>query len=203
VKKRETHRDDRFIHRNGTAAKLRDIILGGQDGIVNVLGNTLGVAAATGDMKITLIAGLAATFAESISMGAVAYTSTEAAKSYAKSLEQQEKHEIEKHPAEERAEIKKIFSRKGLRGLLLTRVVERITASKRRWLLTMMAEELHVSSETTKPLLSAIIVFLASLIGSLIPLIPYVFMSVKQSMFASVIICSFVLLACGGSQACR
>src|SRR3990167_5460969 len=56
--------------------KLRDIILGGQDGLVNVLGVTLGVAAASGDTRIVLAAGLAATFAESFSMAAVAYTSS-------------------------------------------------------------------------------------------------------------------------------
>lgn len=64
------------------AAKLHDIILGGQDGLVNVLGIVLGVAAATASTRIVLISGLAATFAESISMGAVAYTSTKAAKEY-------------------------------------------------------------------------------------------------------------------------
>ncbi len=55
---------------------LRDIILGGQDGLVNVLGVTLGVAAASGDTRIVLAGGLAATFAESFSMAAVAYTSS-------------------------------------------------------------------------------------------------------------------------------
>jgi hypothetical protein len=56
--------------------RLSDVILGGQDGLVNVLGVILGVAAATQDARILIAAGLAATFAESISMGAVAYTST-------------------------------------------------------------------------------------------------------------------------------
>ena len=49
-------------------SRLSDIILGGQDGLVNVLGVILGVAAATQDARIVIAAGLAATFAESISM---------------------------------------------------------------------------------------------------------------------------------------
>ena len=57
-------------------SSLADVILGGQDGLVNVLGIVLGVAAATSDPRIVLVAGLAATFAESVSMAAVAYTST-------------------------------------------------------------------------------------------------------------------------------
>src|SRR5258708_4638057 len=55
---------------------LRDVILGGQDGLVNILGICLGVSAATSDVQILIVAALAATFAESISMGAVAYTSS-------------------------------------------------------------------------------------------------------------------------------
>src|SRR6266705_5370640 len=59
---------------------LSDFILGSQDGLVNVLGVILGVAVASRNLAnpltIILAGGLAATFAESISMGAVAYTST-------------------------------------------------------------------------------------------------------------------------------
>ena len=55
---------------------LSDFILGTQDGLVNVLGILLGVTTATSDLKIILVATLAALGAESISMGAVAYTST-------------------------------------------------------------------------------------------------------------------------------
>ena len=68
--------------KNHVGARLKDIILGGQDGLVNVLGLTMGVAAATFQTRIILIAGLAGTFAESISMAAVAYTSVKTAKAY-------------------------------------------------------------------------------------------------------------------------
>src|SRR5690606_33608519 len=57
--------DIRDSHRQASA--LSDVILGGQDGLVNVLGVILGVAAATRDPQIVLVAGLAATFAESVS----------------------------------------------------------------------------------------------------------------------------------------
>src|SRR5207247_4820026 len=57
---------------------LSDFILGSQDGIINVLGIILGLSAATRDVRIILVATLAALGAESIAMGAVAYTSTRA-----------------------------------------------------------------------------------------------------------------------------
>jgi len=79
----------------GWASQLHDIILGGQDGLVNVLGIVLAVAAATASTRIVLISGLAATFAESISMGAVAYTSTKAAREYYLSLNKNPPHEYD------------------------------------------------------------------------------------------------------------
>lgn len=49
---------------------------GDRTSLVNALGVILGVAAASQDIRIIIAGGLAATFAESISMGAVAYTSS-------------------------------------------------------------------------------------------------------------------------------
>ncbi len=69
-------------HHNSGSAIIRDVILGGQDGLVNVLGIVLAVATATNSRYIILVSGLAATFAESISMAAVAYTSAKAGTEY-------------------------------------------------------------------------------------------------------------------------
>jgi VIT family len=54
---------------------------GGQDGLVNILG-ILGVLAGGGGRTILLSTGLAAAITESISMGAVGYTSTIADRDY-------------------------------------------------------------------------------------------------------------------------
>ncbi len=83
---------------------LPEIILGGQDGLVNVLGVILGVAAATASNQLVIVAGLAATFAESISMGAVAYTSKLAEADYYQSELERERWEIDNLPAGEKEE---------------------------------------------------------------------------------------------------
>jgi hypothetical protein len=108
-----THTDP---HRR--ASGLSDIILGGQDGLVNVLGVILGVAAATSDPRIVLVAGLAATFAESVSMGAVAYTSTLADSSFYDSEREREYRHL-KRPTWN-MKIRDIYSRKGFERLLDT-----------------------------------------------------------------------------------
>src|SRR5947208_1124482 len=81
---------------------LRDVILGGQDGLVNALGIILGISAATGDVKILIATVLAATFAESISMGAVAYTSALSQKDYYESERKKALQEIKETPEMEK-----------------------------------------------------------------------------------------------------
>src|SRR5512141_1884847 len=97
-------------------SRLSDIILGGQDGLVNVLGVILGVAAATQDARIVIAAGLAATFAESISMGAVAYTSKLAEHDLYHSEHEREHRHIHLAPDVEIEEIRDIYRQKGFDG---------------------------------------------------------------------------------------
>jgi VIT1/CCC1 family predicted Fe2+/Mn2+ transporter len=59
-------------------ADLREIILGAQDNLVNVLATVLGVAIGSGRADFVALAGLASGIAEAISMGGVLYTSTSA-----------------------------------------------------------------------------------------------------------------------------
>ena len=108
---------------------------------MNVLGVILGVAAATQDPRIVLVAGLAATFAESVSMGAVAYTSTLADADFYESEKKREYRHIQQVPHLERDEIQEIYKNKGFEGDLLNRIVNTITANEDVWVAVMMAEE--------------------------------------------------------------
>src|SRR5438874_13675125 len=96
------------VDRGGIGRSLRDIILGGQDGLVNVLGLVLGVAAATAQLRIIIAAALAATFSESIAMGGVAYTSALAERDYYLAQLERERREVEEVPDIERAEVRQI-----------------------------------------------------------------------------------------------
>src|SRR5258706_5008772 len=137
---------------------LRDVILGGQDGLVNALGIILGITAVTSDIHILIATVLAASIAESISMGAVAYTSALAQKDYYYSEREKEKREIETMPEMEKEEVRRIYEAKGLRGKVLEEVVAAITANKNIWLDTMMAEELHIEPVDTKAVLKSSVI---------------------------------------------
>lgn len=181
-----------------SASGLSDIILGGQDGLVNVLGVILGVAAATSDPRIVMVAGLAATFAESVSMGAVAFTSTLADADYYDSERERELRHIEKFPGLERDEIYNIYAGKGFKGELLDRIVETITANRDVWVAVMMAEEHQlIPTDRKQATRAAVVVGFSAIIGSLIPLAPFTFLPVGLSMWVSVAITALVLFAVG------
>ena len=184
------------------ASGLSDIILGGQDGLVNVLGVILGVAAATSDSRIVLVAGLAATFAESVSMGAVAYTSTLADADYYDSEKEREIRHIEHTPRLERDEIRQIYTEKGFDGGLLERIVDTITANRDVWVAVMMAEEHQlIPTDRKQAWKVALVVGLSAIIGSLIPLAPFIVLPVGLSMWVSVAITAMVLFVVGAYKA--
>lgn len=184
------------------ASSLSDIILGGQDGLVNVLGVILGVAAATNDPRIVLVAGLAATFAESVSMGAVAYTATLADADFYESERSREYRHIQQVPHLEKEEVRQIYAAKGFSGELLDRIVETITASEDVWVAVMMTEEHQLQPINRQTALrAALVVGFSAIVGSLIPLIPFAFLPVTVSMVVSVVITAGVLFAVGAYKA--
>jgi len=185
-----------------TENPLRDVILGGQDGLVNSLGIILGIAAVTSDIHILIATVLAAAAAESISMGAVAYTSALAQKDYYESEKQRELREIEKIPKAEREEIRQIYVQKGFSGKILEEIVDTITADKKLWLETMMSEELHLAPVDTQAVLkSSAIVTVATAIGHIIPLMPFFFVAHTPGLIVAIVISGITLFAVGWYQA--
>ena len=181
-----------------TDFNLPEIILGGQDGLVNVLGVILGVAAASSSNQIVIVAGLAAAFAESISMAAVAYTSKIAEADYYLSEFEREEYEIEHMPDAERAEIRELYKSYGFEGSLLDQVVSTITSNKKIWLRTMMEQELKLEPVDRKEALpAAFIVGVSALVGSFVPLTPFFFLSRQGGIISAIIVSSITLFAVG------
>jgi vacuolar iron transporter family protein len=198
---------DPDVERGGVGRSLRDIILGGQDGLVNVLGLVLGVAAATAQLRIILAAALAATFSESIAMGGVAYTSALADRDYYLAQLAKEQREVEEVPEVETEEVREIFRDKGLHGEVLERVVKEITSDKKVWVDVMMRDELHLAPVSAKGVVRrSFVTGFSTLIGSLIPLIPFLFVplfgiSVTAATIMAVPLCAAVLFGVGAYKA--
>ncbi|HEX9104553.1 MAG TPA: VIT1/CCC1 transporter family protein [Polyangia bacterium] len=179
-------------------SQLADVILGGQDGVVNVLGVILGVAAATESTRVVLAGGLAAAIAESLSMAAVAYTSRRAEQGLYESEVARERRHIERVPELEAEEIRDIYRGKGFEGELLEQIVATITANKEVWLNVMLAEELRLTPvDTRQALRAAFTVGMAALVGSLLPLVPFFVVPVTPASWAATVIAAVTLFGVG------
>lgn len=195
-----TQHEERDPHRG--PSRLGDVILGGQDGVVNVLGVLLGVAAAGAEPRIVLAAGLATTFAESVSMAAVAYTTTMAQADAYQSERERELRHIDALPNLERAEIRDIYARKGFHGELLDRVVETITANRDVWVAVMMTEEHRLPPVSrSEALRSALVVGVAAIVGSLVPVAPFAFLRVTAAAWTSLVLAAASLFVVGAYKA--
>jgi predicted membrane protein (TIGR00267 family) len=183
-------------HRQGNW--LRDVILGGQDGLVNILGIILGVIAGGGSETVLLATGFAAAITESISMGAVGYTSSISERDYYEAERAREAAEIATMPDAERQEIRDIYASKGFTGEMLVGVVETITANRETWLGTMMDEELHLQPVQSRDILrTAVVITIATLIGHLIPLLPFVVLPRTEALVLAIVASALALFGVG------
>lgn len=183
---------------------LSDFILGSQDGLVNVLGVILGVAIASQDITIIVAGGLAATFAESISMGAVAYTSTQARREFYLAEMEREKREITDVPEQEKEEVRQILRRWGVPSKELEDILVHITMKPKAWLDIMMAHELNLTPVDEKQAArSAALVGVAAIVGSIIPLMPFLLLSsdIVLGIVVSIILSAITLFLIGWYKA--
>jgi len=187
------HREE---HRAGNW--LRDVILGGQDGLVNILGIILGVIAGGGSDTVLLVAGFAAAITESISMAAVGYTSSISERDYYQAEQRREATEIAATPDAERQEVREIYAAKGFTGPLLEEVVDTITANRDTWLATMMDEELHLQPVQSRDVLrTAVVVGIATFIGHLIPLLPFLVLARTPALVVAIVLSALALFGVG------
>jgi predicted membrane protein (TIGR00267 family) len=181
---------------------LRDVILGGQDGLVNILGIVLGVIAGGGSRPVLLAAGFAAAITESISMGAVGYTSRVADRDYYQSVRGRELAEIETSPDAERDAVRSMYAAKGFSGSLLEQVVDTITADRDRWLATIMDDELQLQPVQSRDVWrSSIVITLATLVGHLIPLLPFLWLAQAPAVIVAIALSAIALFGVGAYSA--
>jgi VIT1/CCC1 family predicted Fe2+/Mn2+ transporter len=184
---------------------LSDFILGSQDGLVNVLGILLGISAATSDVRIIYVGALAALGAESISMGAVAYTSTVARRRQYLKESTREQTEIRDVSATEVEEVRSVLRNWGYEGAELETVLGHIASNPKAMLEFMMSFELKLAPvEKDEARRSFSVVLSSTIFGSIIPLIPFLFVTattIVTGTIASVILSGAVLFFIGAYEA--
>src|SRR5438128_3537642 len=78
------------------------------------------------------------------------------------------------------------------------RVVDSLTANRDSWLATMMDEELHLEPVQAADILrSAVVITAATLVGHLIPLLPFVWLARTPALILAIVLSALVLFGVG------
>ncbi len=181
---------------------LGEFIYGAVDGAVTTFAVVAGATGASLSPGIVIILGFANLIADGFSMACGNFLSERADREYIEKERKREEWEIENIPEGEREEIREIFRKKGFRGKDLERAVDIITADKKIWVETMMADELGLLESPKTPWKTAGSTYLGFLIIGFIPLLSYVlsyFMPLfQQNTFAIAVAMTLVALSVVG-----
>jgi vacuolar iron transporter family protein len=152
---------------------LREIVFGLNDGLVTTLVFIMTVSAVAGAGSLVLIA-LSEIVAGGVSMALGGYLSAKTEHDILQQRIATERTEIADEPAEERAELRRIYYDKGLRGQLLERVVAQLTANDERWLNALLRDE-HgvVEQDGAPPWQQGLQIGIAFVVGGIIPALPF------------------------------
>jgi vacuolar iron transporter family protein len=166
---------------------LRDWIYGGVDGSVTTFAVVAGVIGAELSPTVILVIGLANIIADGFSMAASNYLGTRSEYEEIRHVEAIEHRHIDMFPEGEREEVRQIFKAKGFEGEDLSRVVELITADRKRWVRTMLTEEYGLPKEVRSATRAALSTFSAFLICGLVPLVPFIIGLSNAFMLATIL----------------
>jgi len=188
---------------------LREIVYGGNDGIITTFAVVAGFTGASKDPATSVIPavtvllfGLANLFADGISMSLGSFLSIRADQDVYKNEKAKEQHEIVHEPESEYAESIEILKRKGFSLKDATTIASLYRKNPSYWAEFMMRDELDMyNPENEHPLGVAIATFVSFAFFGIIPLVPYILHIPKLTFAYSVGATAIALLLLGTLRA--
>jgi VIT1/CCC1 family predicted Fe2+/Mn2+ transporter len=168
------HREEHVF----SAETLRDIVIGMSDGLTVPFALAAGLSGAVSNTSLIIIAGLAEIAAGSIAMGLGGYLAGKTELDHYNSEMKREYEEVETVPEIEKQELKTFFSSLGLSNEIQNQAVEEVSKDKEKWVELMMKYELGLEKpDPRRAAKSAFNIGFSYIVGGLIPLSPYFFVS--------------------------
>ena len=179
-------------------SRIRELVLGFQDGLLVPLGVVTGLAGAAAGTTAVIVGGLAEAAAGALAMGTGAFLSSQAENQLFKSEIDAEAAELVDHPEVEREELVLLLQEDGLSESDARVATERIATSANALLKTMVEKELGLPSdgaETAKG--DAVVVGCSYAVAALIPLWPYFFLPMSVALPVSLVCTGLALFGLG------
>ncbi|MDP4250651.1 MAG: VIT1/CCC1 transporter family protein [Bacteroidota bacterium] len=174
AKPHDHHRESHIVK----ADLLRDVVIGMSDGLTVPFALAAGLSGAVSSTNLIIIAGLAEIAAGSIAMGLGGYLAGKTETDHYNSELKREYEEVETVPEVEKQELRTFFSSLGLSSVVQEQAVEEVSKDKEKWVELMMKYELGLEKpDPLRAKKSAFNIGFSYVIGGLIPLSPYFFVS--------------------------
>ncbi|MDX6477073.1 MAG: vacuolar iron transporter family protein [Gaiellaceae bacterium] len=179
-------------------SRIREFVLGAQDGLLVPLGVVTGMAAAHPGRTLIIVAGLAEAVAGAVAMGSGSFLASEAEERLYEAEIRDEGAEIADHPERETAELALILEREGLPRPQAEQVALGLAANPNVFLRTKVQKELGLSPDAGGAALGdALVVGGTYLCAAIVPLWPYLVLPLTAALVASLICTLLALFALG------
>lgn len=179
-------------------SRIREFVLGAQDGLLVPLGVVTGMAAAQPARSLIIVAGLAEAVAGAISMGGGSYLASEAEEQLYRTEIASEGKEIDEFPERETIELALILEREGLSPAQAEIVARGLASNREVFLRTKVEKELGLSPDAGGAALGdAAVVGVTYLGAAVVPLWPYFFFSLNVALGISLLCTLLALFAVG------
>lgn len=180
-----TARHDHHHEAHFTASEtVRDVVIGMADGLTVPFALAAGLSGAIMATKIVVTAGLAEIAAGSIAMGLGGFLAARSEAEHYESEQKREAWEVVHKPEAEAAEIRDVFQGYGLTEEEISPIIAALERNPDAYVQFMMRFELGLEEPDPKRALqSALTIGVSYIVGGLIPLAPYVFLSTHAAAF--------------------
>lgn len=188
-------------HRGATGNALRAAVLGANDGLLSNLSLIMGVAGASLASREIIITGFAGLVAGAGSMALGEWLSVQSSRELFEKQIDVEQQELRASPEEEQEELALIYEAKGLGPAEARDVAKRLMVTESSALDTLAREELGIDPAELggSAYQAAAASFFLFAVGAIIPLVPFMLLSGRTAVIASVCASGVGLFAIGAA----